>query len=467
MTRIVMKFGGTSVGSAQRFAGVAKIVADYSARGDEVVAVVSAMSKVTDLLIAAARHSARGDTAEYERCRDLIAEKHRQAIAELFSGETQRARIERELQPILEGFEKLCYGISIIGELSARALDNIAGAGERLSVRILAAKLREDGWKAQAVDASDCVITDDEFGEAEPDFDLTRAAVHQRVLPLLASGEIPVVTGMIGATVKGIPTTLGRGGSDYSATILANAVDAEEVWIWTDVDGVMTADPNLVPLARTLAEISYSEAAELSYYGAKVLHPKTLLPVLEKKIPVWIKNTMNPDAAGTKIHLGGGGREGVKAITSIKDISLININGRGMFGVPGIAGRTFSAMAREKVNVLMISQSSSENNICFAVLTEDAERALAALREALVIEIHHRHVEEIQAQSNVAIVAAVGARMKGIPGIAARVFGALGKQQINVIAIAQGSSELNISCIIDEQDVPAAVAAIHSEFHLE
>lgn len=462
-----MKFGGTSVGSAQRFAGVARIIANCATQGEQVVVVVSAMSKTTDLLIAAARHSAMGDTSEYERCRDLIVEKHRTTIAELFADETRRARLEAELRPIVEGFEKLCYGISIIGELSGRALDCVAGTGERLSVRILAAKLREDGLKAHALDTSDFVITDSEYGDAQPNLDLTRAAVHQQIIPLLERGEIPVVTGMIGATVKGIPTTFGRGGSDYSATILASAVDAEEVWIWTDVDGVMTADPDLVPAARTLPEISYSEAAELSYYGAKVLHPKTLLPVLEKKIPVWIKNAMNVAAPGTKIHIGGGGREGVKAITSIKNISLININGRGMFGVPGIAGRTFSAMAQQKVNVLMISQSSSENNICFAVLTEDAEQAVEALREALVIELHHRHVEEIQAQSRVAIIAAVGARMKGIPGISARVFGALGKQRINVIAIAQGSSELNISCIIDEQDVPAAVAAIHEEFHLE
>jgi len=276
-----------------------------------------------------------------------------------------------------------------------------------------------------------------------------------------------VVTGFIGATAEGAITTLGRGGSDFTAAILGYCLDVEEVWIWTDVDGVMTADPRIVPEARTLPELSYAEAAELSYFGAKVIHPKTILPAVERKIPIRIKNTFNPDGPSTLIvdqPRNNGAL--VKAITSIKGLSLLTVEGRGMLGVPGIAAKLFSAVAEQGISVLMISQSSSEQSICFVIRDEETEGALRALEEAFAPELAGRNVDRIWAERGVAIVAAVGKGMKEVPGIAAKLFGALGREGINVISIAQGSSEYNVSLVVKEGEVDQAVRAIHREFAL-
>jgi aspartate kinase len=264
-----------------------------------------------------------------------------------------------------------------------------------------------------------------------------------------------------------VTTTLGRGGSDYTAAILGACLDADEVWIWTDVDGVMTADPRVVPEARTLPEISYAEAAELSYFGAKVLHPKTILPAVERGIPLRVVNTFNPSHPGTLIIAEARPSEfAVKGITSIEGLSLVTVAGRGMMGVPGIAAKVFTAVAQEGISVLMISQSSSEQNICFVIRQEAVERALTALEMAFETELARRNVDRIWAQNEVAIVAVVGAEMKGTPGIAAKVFSALGKHGVNVISIAQGSSEYNISFVVDEEDMETAVRDIHQEFGL-
>ncbi|HNC46289.1 MAG TPA: aspartate kinase, partial [Acidobacteriota bacterium] len=339
--------------------------------------------------------------------------------------------------------------------------------GERLSARIVAAAIRNIGLRAKAIDATELVVTDDNFGDATPDSIETNLKVQTRLLPLLRDGVIPVVTGFIGATPQGVMTTLGRGGSDYSGGILGAALNADEVIIWTDVNGFMTADPNLVPDAQTIPQISYSEAAELSYYGAKVLHPKTLLPLAPAKIPLYIKNSFEPDHPGTHItSQTGGWNADIKAITAIKNLSLVTISGSGMMGVPGIAAKTFSAVASQSINVLMISQSSSENNLCFIVDSAEAERTRTALRKALDIEFHHRHIENITVTDGIAIVAAVGEQMHGRPGIAARVFSAVADAKVNVIAIAQGSSEINISFVVDAKDVPAAVVAMHKRFEL-
>jgi aspartate kinase len=275
------------------------------------------------------------------------------------------------------------------------------------------------------------------------------------------------VTGFIGATADGVLTTLGRGGSDYSASIVGAAVDADEVWIWTDVNGVMTANPNEVPGARTLPEISYSEASELAYYGAKVLHYKTILPAFRQRIPVRILNSFNPSDRGTRVTVEGHpSATGVKAVTSIRGVSLIAVSGTGMQGIPGIVAKAFDVVAEEQANVLMISQASSENNMCFVINASDAARVVKALHSALEVELIRGNVEEIVAQP-VAVVAAIGDHMRGTPGIAATVFGALGGQGINVIAISQGSSERNISLVVEERDASAAVRALHDAFHLE
>jgi aspartokinase/homoserine dehydrogenase 1 len=285
--------------------------------------------------------------------------------------------------------------------------------------------------------------------------------------PLIKEGVTPVVTGFIGASEAGIPTTLGRGGSDYSATILGRALGADEVWIWTDVNGVMTADPRVVPDACTIPHLSYAEVGEMAYFGAKVLHPQAIRPVRRSVIPVRILNTFEPDHPGTLITKDpDGSNQTVKAVTAIKQLSMVTIEGAGMIGVPGVSARTFGAVARTGTSVLMISQSSSEQSICFVVSTSEKEKVLAALQEEMALELDRRDIERIQPQDEIVILAVVGAGMKGTPGIASRVFGALGTHHINVIAIAQGSSEYNISLVVAQGDGDEAVRCIHEEFRL-
>jgi aspartate kinase len=352
--------------------------------------------------------------------------------------------------------------------LTPRLLDAISGTGEMLAAPLVAAAITARGKVSKPIDATELVVTTDQYGGAEPLMDETRVKAAARLKPALDRGEIPVVTGFIAATTDGVMTTLGRGGSDYSASIVGAALDADEVWIWTDVDGVMTANPSEVPEARTLAEISYSEASELAYYGAKVLHYKTILPAFRQRIPVRILNSFNPSHPGTRVSVEGNpSAQGVKAVTSIRGVILVAISGTGMQGIPGIAAKTFDVVAAQQANVLMISQASSENNICFVLSAAEAPRVVSALRTALEFELMRGHIEEIAAEQQVAIVAAVGDRMRGSPGIAATVFGALGQAGVNVIAISQGSSERNISLVVTEGDAAAAVKAIHRAFQLE
>ena len=312
------------------------------------------------------------------------------------------------------------------------------------------------------------MVTDSYHGAAEPLMDLTHQRSEARLRPLLAQGIVPVVTGFIGATSDGILTTLGRGGSDYSATILGGALGADEVIIWTDVNGVLSADPRLVPEARTIPEISYREAAELAYFGAKVLHPKTLRAVMQAGIPVWIRNTFEPENPGTKITpQGRSSSAGVKALTAISDVSLIAVGGPGIVGLPDVVGRTFSTTANVRANVLLISQSSSQNDICFIISSSDAKRTVEALRQQFAQDLAHQTVEHITLDPNIAIVAVVGENMRGTVGMAGRTFSVLGRENVNIIAIAQGSSESNISFVVASSDMKKALLAVHREFALD
>ncbi len=468
---LVMKFGGTSVGSAEAFAQVARIVAQARARDPRVVVVTSAMSGVTDTLIAAAHAAAAGQEEPYREARVALLLKHQVVAGQLVPDGVERAALGRLFDERLRSFERLCRSIAVLGELTSRGLDVVSGLGERLAAPLLAAVLRAQGVHAEAVDATEVVVTDGNFGMASPLLAETRSHCQERLRPLLEGGVTPVVTGFIGATREGIPTTLGRGGSDYSAAILGAALDADAVQIWTDVDGVLTADPRIVPQARTLPELAYSEAAELAYFGAKVLHPKTILPAVERGIALWVLNTFNPDHPGTRIvkELSEAGRRlgPVKAITAIKNLTLINVAGKGMIGVPGIAARTFAGVARASANVLMISQSSSEQSITFVVPKAEAPPVLKELQHDFSRELEQRWIDSITGRDDIVIVAVVGLEMAGTPGIAARVFGALGEAHVNVIAIAQGSSEVNISLVVLHGDADAAVRRIHEAFRLD
>jgi aspartate kinase len=317
------------------------------------------------------------------------------------------------------------------------------------------------------VEATDVIVTDDNFGRANPLLEETTRKAEERLLPLLEKGTVPVVTGFIGATVEGTPTTLGRGSSDYSATFLGRCLAADEVWIWSDVDGVMTADPRIVPEARTLPSISYGEVAELSFFGAKVLHPRTIRPVAEMGIPIRVLNSLRPEHAGTLITGELCEEPLIKGITAIRDMCLVTVEGRGMQGVPGVAGRVFTAVARSGTSVLMITQSSSEQHICFVVRSQDMAAVVEEVEDELELELMRGDIEGVHTQDGVAIVAIVGAGMLDQPGIASRVFNALADDRINIVSIAQGSSDYNLSLVLDAEDVDEGVRAIHKQFELD
>jgi aspartate kinase len=370
------------------------------------------------------------------------------------------------LDPIdgrLAEFAMLCDALAVLGEASPRALDAVSSLGERMSVHLLAGALRKLGTPAVPVDAAEIVRTDDAFQSAAPDMTETRRLTQEMLAPMLAAGIVPVVTGFIGATTEGVVTTLGRGGSDYSAAIIGAAMDVDEVWIYTDVDGVMTADPRVVPDVRTLDTLSYREMSELAYFGAKVLHPKTVLPALERGIPIRIRNTFNPVHLGTLVVGKSDDPVAVfKGVTAIRHQSLVTIEGRGMLGVPGIAARAFGSVARTGTSVSMISQASSEQSICFLVPQEASTTIIDALRREFEHELVRRDIESIWTVDEAVIVTVVGAAIKQTPGVAGRVFGALGVAGINVIAIAMGSSECSISLVVEAKDAEGTVKCLHT-----
>ncbi len=463
----VMKFGGTSVGDASCIARVTEIVAK-SARQNPVVVVVSAMSGVTNHLIEAATCSEAGDRDRASALLQGLGEQHALALEALIHDPETRNRLAPRIQENLRLAQRLCEGTALIHELTSRTLDAISSLGERLSAPLVAGALSEQGVLSEAIEATELVVTDSYHGAAEPLMDLTHQRSEARIRPLLQKGVVPVVTGFIGATPDGVLTTLGRGGSDYSATILGSALGADEVIIWTDVNGVLSADPRLVPEARTIPEISYREAAELAYFGAKVLHPKTLRAVMQAGIPVWIRNTFEPENPGTKITpQGRSSSGGVKALTAISDVALIAVGGPGIVGLPDVVGRTFSTTASVRANVLLISQSSSQNDICFIISSSDAKRTVEALRQQFAQDLVHQTVEHITLDPNIAIVAVVGENMRGTVGMAGRTFSVLGRENVNIIAIAQGSSESNISFVVASNDMKKALLAVHREFALD
>ncbi|CAN5383885.1 aspartate kinase [soil metagenome] len=471
---IVMKFGGTSVGSVEAFAQVAKIVkqkvAEQAATSRPgVVIVTSAMSGVTNTLIDAAKKAAStGDENAHREVQNALLAKHRAVADHFIKDSTERAAVDRLLEERVAALERLWRGIAALGELTSRGLDIVSGMGERINAPLLAAVLRTQGLNTAALDATELIVTDDIFGSASPLLDLTEQRCRARILPLLEQGVVPVITGFVGATTRGIPTTLGRGASDYSAGIIGAVIDADEIQIWTDVNGVMTSDPRIVSNARSLNQLSYEEVAELAYYGAKVMHPKAVSPAVAKKIPVLVLNTFEPTHPGTRIleHSNSEEMGSVKAVTAIRGMNLITVAGRGFIGVPGTAARTFGSVASVGANVLMISQSSSEQSICFVVPELDAVKVIDALHAEFRKELDRSYIDQISGHGNIVIVAVVGSGMRGTPGLAAGIFKAVSEQNINVIAIAQGSSEANVSLVVADPDANAAIRAIHDLFEL-
>jgi aspartate kinase len=460
---LVMKFGGTSVGSVEAMAQAVQIVLNAHQDWKRLVVVTSALSGITNLLLDSADAATRGDIHPSSLAAQKIRTAHFTIIEALIKDLNRQSQLKSTTEHFIQDFSNLCHAISILGEATPRALDAVASLGERMCAPILAAALEDAGLPSQPVESYQIVITDNDFQSSHPDFAATTQATRAVLNPILDKGQVPVVTGFIGGTPNGVITTLGRGGSDYSAAILGAVLPANEVWIWTDVDGVMTADPRLTPAAHTIPELSFREIGELAYYGAKVLHPKTIRPVIEAGIGLRVLNTFNPTHPGTRLVADTANvcDSVIKAVTAIKGLSLITLEGRGMLGVPGVAARTFAAVAASGTSVPLITQASSEQSICFAVPIEASEKVILALQNTFAHEIASKDIDRVWGTTEVAIITVVGAGMRNIPGVAGRVFTALGQNKVNVIAIAQGSSEVSISLVADAASAKAAVQALH------
>lgn len=459
---LVMKFGGTSVGSPAAIARAADLVVEQ-ARDCHVAVVVSAMSQVTNMLLGALDAGSGGDQDALADTLEQLRAKHQTACSELLPASRQLPVRERT-EVIVSEFERLARGMLLLGERPPKAVDAAAPTGERLSSLLLSEVLKAKGVQSESVSGEGLIVTDGVHGAATPLLQETGAMTDAVLRPLLSEGTVPVVTGYNGATREGVATTLGRGGSDFSAAILAAALRADELWIWSDVDGILSGDPTIAEDARLLEEVTYNEAAELAYNGAKVLHAKTLAPVAEAGIPVRIKNSFHPERPGTRISAKPAGEPGVRAVTSLADVVLISIEAADL-SISGaqLMARALQAAARAKVDVLLLSRSSFRQNFCMLVHAREVEAVLDSLREELALELAHGYLHPIGVDRSVGLLAAVGEGMRGTPGLAGRLFTAISRESVNIIAIAQGSSELTIAIVVNQHDLHTAVSAIHKE----
>jgi aspartokinase/homoserine dehydrogenase 1 len=463
---IVHKFGGTSVGDAQCFANVAEIVLEQSAARDTIV-VLSAMSGVTNALIAGARAAADGRDDEYRTVKATLLRRHLDVVETLLPNGPLRLEVGGFVEDRLHELERLYRSIAVLGELTVRGSDAVAAFGEPLSTHILAAVLRQRGTRAQAVSAAELVVTDDHFGTAAPLWEPTQERLQARLRPLVEQGLVPIVTGYIGATAAGVTTTLGRGGSDYSAALLGAGLDADEVWIWSDVDGILTADPNIVPQARTLAELSYAEAADLAYFGADVLHPKTIRPVVEHGIPLRILNTFRPAHPGTLIvRTPRPERRPLPAIISSAGLSLVAVGSVDDSWSLPMAARVLQCLAAASVEVPMFSQSFSEHSLNLILREQDRAHGLRLLRQELAAALQDGSCA-LEARERVATVSVVGMPGWNHAGIVAHAFAALGKLGTRVIAVAQAATEHSVSFCIPEEQLADTVRFLHRELGLE
>ncbi|MEM0202926.1 MAG: aspartate kinase [Archaeoglobaceae archaeon] len=459
--RIVMKFGGVSVKDGENILHSANLVKKF-ANGNEIVVVVSAMAGVTDALLSAAKKCSSESSAGFVKLfvADMM-KKHYEAVEKAVTSEEIKSRVINALERLFDELEKVLLGISYLGELTKRSEDYIVSFGERLVAPIFSGALLSLGVDSVALTGCDAgILTDKNYGRAKP-LPGVYELIRNRLEPLLKIKKtVPVVTGFIGCAEDGSITTLGRGGSDYTATIIASALNADEVWLWKEVNGIMTCDPKFVPNARFIPQISYQEAMELSHFGAKILHPLALVPVMRRNIPVRIKNVFNPDFEGTVIR--GDAKESkdvVKALSLIQKAGIVSISGAG-FDFAEIMAEVFKILADEKVNVIMVAQSSSELSLSIVVDLKDLDRAYKALKKM------ENGVIKVSKIEDVAVISAVGAGMAGTPGVAGKIFSALGRNGINVIMISQSCSEYNVSFAVKSEDGINAVRVVHDEFGL-
>ncbi|MCB0632320.1 MAG: bifunctional aspartate kinase/homoserine dehydrogenase I [Lewinella sp.] len=459
----VLKFGGSSVATPERIQAIADILKRYYANGEKFTVVFSAFGGITDLLLDMGKLAAKGDE-NYREKFSAFSSRHFEAAEALFH-EDHLSEVMPVLEKNHEVLKNLLHGVFLVREASKRTMDYVLSFGERNSTFIIANYFRQEGLPTAYLDARKVIKTDKTFGAARVDMELTEKTIRQYYDA--HPNEIHIVTGFIAADKGGLTTTLGRGGSDYSASLLASGLDAEAIEIWTDVDGVLTADPRKVSKAFTIPRMTYAEAMEMSHFGAKVIYPPTLMPALKKQIPLTIKNTFNPDFAGTLISdEADPGGHAVKGISSINEVALLTLSGGGLFGVPGIAGRLFTALAQGDINVILITQGSSEHAISFAIQPKLAAKAKKRVESAFEYEMKTGIVDPVRVEENLSVVAIIGENMRYRPGISGRLFQALGKNGINAIAIAQGSSELNVSVVINRNNESKALNALHETFFL-
>jgi aspartate kinase len=461
---LVMKFGGTSVGSLKAMAQAVKIIQDTYRNWPRMVVVTSALSGVTNLLLDSAVQAAHGDLSVYQSSVQEITTRHHELVDHLVSDPVRNEQVHNEVAQLINDFSNLCLAMNVLREASPRALDTVAALGERLSVRILTAAVENTGLQAQCIESTRLIITDDHFQNALPDLAETRTRTQTLLLPLLEQGCIPITTGFIAATSDGATTTLGRGGSDYTASLLGVALSSTEVWIWTDVDGVMSADPRMVPDARTIPELSYREVAEMAHYGAKVLHPKSIHPVIEAGIGLRVCNTFNPEGPDTRL-VGECNNEQlgmIRAVAAIRGLRMVTLSGRGMLGVPGVAGRIFSAVAKTGISVPLIIESTSEQAICFPAPKEKIQDVIDILHLQLENEFKREDIDRVIVSDDVDIITVVCPGLRTTPGISGQIFGILGLAKINVLGISFGASDVSINLIVSAQDTQKAVLSIHS-----
>ncbi|MDT9546474.1 MAG: bifunctional aspartate kinase/homoserine dehydrogenase I [Chlorobium sp.] len=460
----IYKFGGASLCSADRIRKVSESI-DNALQSDGLVVVVSALKGVTDRLLETARRASIGEPGYRTLC-DELEGLHIGIVDELFSAAPPR-QLSEAMRSELDELHDILHGIFLLREFSDRSSAMVQSFGERLSALIVSGWLNSRGIAAERVDGRELIVTDGASLDARVDMAMSREKSKAR---LMRGSNLSVVTGFIAASPDGLLTTLGRGGSDYTATILAASLGADEVWIWTDVDGFFSADPKRVPDACVLPYISYTEAMELSHAGARILHPLAVQPAMKAGIPIVIKNAFNPEAPGTRVEGEVKGddtrRRQVTGLTSINKVALLNLSGSGMVGVPGIASRLFSCLARHRINIIFISQASSEQSISLAISPSQAAGARSVLEEEFRSEITARQIDSISVRRNLCMIAVVGNNMSGHPGVSAKLFETLGKNGINVIAVAQGANEMNISTVVESHNEDKALNCIHESFFL-
>lgn len=464
--RLVMKFGGTAINSANKIIHVANLIKSQKQKeNNDIVSVVSAVRGMTDGILSIYDSIKRGDKTSIEDFINNTRDIHITIIDQAIKDKKIKNEAQFVIMKLLDELQDILGGIVLLAEITPRSLDYLMSFGERLSTPIVSFVLRDIGLRSEYLTGKEVgILTDSNFGEARPLMDTTKLRVVHKIEPLLKDNIIPVITGFIGTDQNGNITTIGRGGSDYTATIIAASINANEVWLWSDVDGLMTADPKIVKEAKVLREVSFAEAMEMALFGAKYMHPRALEPVIDTKIPIRIRNTFNVKDEGTVIsqNPSKASQKIVKSITAIRHTALIDVSGGGMVGAPGTAAKIFDALAKNSVNIMMISQSPSESSISMVVRKSDLDKATITLDLNLLGKV----IKQVNVNDDVAVIAVVGSGMRGIKGVAAKVFSAVAKRNINVIMIAQGSSELNLAFVVNDRDCDQAVRTLHEEFRL-